>query len=294
MDSSARPVDQPTLSIVVPIWNTTRSELLTSHLVLSAGQREESFEVVIVDDGSTDPGTTSLLEALSAAPHVRVVRLEHNLGPGGARDAGLAEARGQWVAFLDSDDSCDLAALLTAVSSSNPAETDIVVVDYWWLEQGASTFVASAPRMQPDMYDLLERRPAVWRMAFSRKFLDRIPSFPRLRYGEDLCFLLQAAASDPRVSYRAGLAAVTYHCPSPARSPAVEDRAALVQELGRLRRQARTARARALIDSWALRVIVLALRDTPSQGLRIARGYPVPGVREVLSAVDVAVRSRRR
>lgn len=293
VDSAKCDEDPPNLSVVVPVWNTTTSDLLTKQLGPAALEADASFEVIVVDDGSTEPQTRKLLDSLATTRGIRVLHLNHNLGPGGARNAGMAAARGQWVAFLDSDDSCDLTILFRAAKISDPAASDIVVLDYWWLEQGVSTFVASCPAAELDAYDLLNRRPAVWRMIFSRQFLERVPSFPLLRYGEDLCFLLEAATRDPRVSYLAGHAAVTYHCPSPPRSPAPGDREALVDALGRLRRMARTARSRALVDSWALRVIALDLRTRPRAALRSARRYPWPQVEEFVRAVNVTWRSRR-
>jgi glycosyltransferase involved in cell wall biosynthesis len=73
------------------------------------------FELVLVDDGSTD-GTGAAASALAAAdPRARVVSLSPNRGLGGALRAGFAEARGEWVATLDADLTfrpADLAALL--------------------------------------------------------------------------------------------------------------------------------------------------------------------------------------
>ena len=65
-------------------------------------QDEPDFELIIVDDGSTD-GTRAWLATLTA-PRIKVILSEHNRGVSAARNRGLAEARAPVVAFLDSDD----------------------------------------------------------------------------------------------------------------------------------------------------------------------------------------------
>lgn len=62
-----------------------------------------NIEVVVVDDCSQDH-TAELVSAYSD-PRVRLIRLESNRGPGGARNAGLAAARGDWIVILDADDA---------------------------------------------------------------------------------------------------------------------------------------------------------------------------------------------
>ncbi|TIL77371.1 MAG: glycosyltransferase family 2 protein, partial [Mesorhizobium sp.] len=66
-------------------------------------QRGVSVEVIVVDDQSRD----RTLDLAQSYPEdiVRVVALEQNRGPGGARNVGLELARGRWVAVLDSDDA---------------------------------------------------------------------------------------------------------------------------------------------------------------------------------------------
>ncbi len=88
----------PRVSIIVPVWNGERflAEAL-DHIVVP---RETPVEVIVVDDGSTD---ASARIAASRGPLVRVVRQEH-AGLPQARNRGLAEAQGAYLAFLDSDD----------------------------------------------------------------------------------------------------------------------------------------------------------------------------------------------
>ncbi|WP_164008117.1 glycosyltransferase family 2 protein [Pyxidicoccus trucidator] len=88
----------PFFSIVIPTYN--RARLLEDTLASVFAQEETDYEVLVVDDGSTD----DTLETL--ARHGGRVRLlqQRNAGPGAARNLGIQEARGEYVVFLDSDD----------------------------------------------------------------------------------------------------------------------------------------------------------------------------------------------
>jgi glycosyltransferase involved in cell wall biosynthesis len=87
------------VSVVIPTHN--RCQLLELTLRSAFAQRNVAFEVVVVDDGSTDD-TCRLLR--SFGDRVRVVRHERPGGVSAARNHGIAEARSRWVAFLDDDD----------------------------------------------------------------------------------------------------------------------------------------------------------------------------------------------
>jgi glycosyltransferase involved in cell wall biosynthesis len=92
------------LSVVVPMYNEEAVlPLLVERLRPAAEAWGVSYEVVCVDDGSTD-ATPVLLQRLRREwPQVRVVRLRANAGHQAAISAGLARARGQWVVTLDAD-----------------------------------------------------------------------------------------------------------------------------------------------------------------------------------------------
>lgn len=89
----------PFFSVIVPVYN--RAQQLEAALRSVLAQTEPSFEVVVVDDGSTD-SPESVIDALGD-PRVVYVRQE-NRGGGAARNAGIDCARGRFIAFLDSDD----------------------------------------------------------------------------------------------------------------------------------------------------------------------------------------------
>lgn len=91
------------ISVIIPTHD--RSSLVVRAVDSAlAADTGEPLDVIVVDDASTD-GTVGMLDArYRDEARVRVVRLDRNEGPSGARNAGLAAARGDYVLFLDSDD----------------------------------------------------------------------------------------------------------------------------------------------------------------------------------------------
>src|SRR5262249_23137725 len=89
------------VSIIVPHFNM--ADYLPEALKSLAGQSYPRLEVLVVDDGSTCPRAQQVLrEQECLYPRLRLLRTA-NQGPGSARNAGLAEARGEMVLFFDAD-----------------------------------------------------------------------------------------------------------------------------------------------------------------------------------------------
>ena len=94
----------PELSIVIPVYNEEDVlPLLVSRLRAVADSLETPYEVVAVDDGSTDSTPVVLQRVRREWPELRVVRLRANAGHQAAISAGLACARGDYVVTLDAD-----------------------------------------------------------------------------------------------------------------------------------------------------------------------------------------------
>ncbi len=90
----------PRVSVVIPAFN--RAALIGETLASVLAQTYRDFEVIVVDDGSTDD-TPTILAEYERDTRVRVIR-QTNQGQGAARNAGIGAARGEYVAFVDSDD----------------------------------------------------------------------------------------------------------------------------------------------------------------------------------------------
>jgi glycosyltransferase involved in cell wall biosynthesis len=134
----------PAVSVVIPTHN--RRRLLGQTLRSVLGQRGVDFEVVVVDDGSTD-GTAEAVAALGDR-RVRLLRHEHPSGVAAARNAGAAAAHGAWVALLDDDDLWapdKLARQLAACGSEDSwVYAGAVEVDE------AGRLLGGAPPLPPD------------------------------------------------------------------------------------------------------------------------------------------------
>lgn len=104
MDSTQNPTSRPYLSLVIPAYNEQENvEALLQRVEAALAQTGRPFEVIIIDDGSSD-GTPGLLrDAMARLPWLRVLRLRKNSGQSAAFDAGFKAARGEVVATIDAD-----------------------------------------------------------------------------------------------------------------------------------------------------------------------------------------------
>lgn len=87
------------ISVVIPLYNKEQSIASTLQTVLN--QTYQDFEIVIVDDGSTDHSVEEVTKVLN--PRIRLIHQE-NAGVSAARNRGIEEAKGEYIAFLDADD----------------------------------------------------------------------------------------------------------------------------------------------------------------------------------------------
>lgn len=117
------------VSVIIPRYNATK---YLPQCFLSLAKQTigiEHLELIFVDDASTDDGATweLLLEMERAYPDsVVVIHLDENMRQGGARNAGLPYATGEYIGFVDSDDWVDEALFETAYRAAKEEDADIV------------------------------------------------------------------------------------------------------------------------------------------------------------------------
>lgn len=94
------------VSVVIPTWN--RGSLLIRAVESALAQTHSNIEILVCDDGSDDGSIEQVQMTFSdqiAAEKVRILKAGRTGGPAGPRNRGIKNARGQWLAFLDSDDT---------------------------------------------------------------------------------------------------------------------------------------------------------------------------------------------
>ncbi|MFJ4323339.1 CDP-glycerol glycerophosphotransferase family protein [Streptomyces tricolor] len=169
----------PRFSVIVPCYKV--QGFLRECLDSVLGQSFGDFELIAVDDCSPDGCGAILDEYAERDPRVRVLHLPENVGLGRARNAGLPHATGDYLFFLDSDDTLTPGALRAIADRlAEAADPDVLVFDYartyWWggtrrnvlahiLAEAPGTFAVSE---YPQILDLLM---VVWNKVYRREFV---------------------------------------------------------------------------------------------------------------------------
>lgn len=113
------------LSIIMPCYNV--AEYLSASLTAFLGQPFQNWELIAVDDASTDETGLILDAAASRDARIKVVHHAYNQGLSGARNTGLGVAQGQFVWFPDPDDEIDPALLPEAIAALGASAPDVAV-----------------------------------------------------------------------------------------------------------------------------------------------------------------------
>ncbi|MFR2020642.1 MAG: glycosyltransferase family 2 protein [Christensenellales bacterium] len=185
------------ISIVMPCYNCETSLVRTAECIQA--QTVADWELIAVDDGSSD-GTGAALDALARADaRIRVIHQE-NGGVSRARNAGMAAARGEWLAFADADDVLPPDALATLLALDDGG-ADILCGAYtirYTDEGGREERLACAEGDRQTILESLVRTDStlnsmcakLYRAAMVREKGLCVP--PGVKVGEDVLFNLDA------------------------------------------------------------------------------------------------------
>lgn len=93
----------PLVSVVIPVYNA--KDFIGESIDSVRNQDYQNWELLVVDDGSTDKSRDIVFDYTKLDPRIRLINLAHNSGtPGKPRNVGIKNARGKYISFLDADD----------------------------------------------------------------------------------------------------------------------------------------------------------------------------------------------
>jgi hypothetical protein len=159
------------LSVVVPVY---RVEAYLEQCLDSVFTGDDRVEIIAVDDASPDRCGEMLDAYAETHPGVRVVHLPQNVGLGLARNAGLAEATGDYVWFVDSDDWLPPGSVGAVLEALGADEPDVLLIDHLRVhEDGWSKPDASSPLLagEPTLERMLAVQHTAWNRIVRREFL---------------------------------------------------------------------------------------------------------------------------
>lgn len=203
----------PAISVIMPVYNA--EAYLTQSISTILAQTFRDFELLIIDDASTDKSLDICREFAKEDPRIHIYKQKKS-GPGIARNFALSQARGTYIAFADADDFCELNMLDMLYHRAELYQTDIVFCDFFEFDEhrqqdnGVHWELRSEKMLKkhvfssadfPDTLFQLDTT-AVWNKLYRRSFVMKHHlQFSPLTRAEDCLFSLGAMAMAEKISY---------------------------------------------------------------------------------------------
>lgn len=192
----------PAVSVIIPVFNA--GKYLPSCLDSVCGQTLGDLEIICIDDGSTDASPATMQDYAARDARVRIITFPQNRGVSAARNAGIDAATGDYLGFVDGDDTIDPDFYEKLYSEAHRTGAEVVKGD----------ILAFDPETGKDTREdwlqinhLVRRHKAYFHFTFTtaiwsrRLLVDNGIRFPEgLGYFEDPCFTMQAALYYDRLS----------------------------------------------------------------------------------------------
>ena len=205
-------VEHPMLSLVVPVYNTSVS-LLTRALQPFIDQQYSDMEVILVDDASQSLDQRevhALLERLKTS--VSMFRHKRNGGQNAARQTGVHNAKGQYIAFLDSDDYLDPYEFDKVLQAMHTVHADIYGYNYIYIDGTGNELFRHGMAMQNsemlDKHEAVHKAAQLWPWVFARDLFRADSLYGEIPVGEDLVSVIPLLI---RASSIYGINAYPYH-----------------------------------------------------------------------------------
>ncbi|MBZ5961162.1 glycosyltransferase family 2 protein [Leuconostoc gelidum subsp. gasicomitatum] len=203
--------NQPLVSIIIPVYNV--ESYLYKNLSNIQDQHYTKFEIIYVNDGSTDNSAQILKELEKLDARVRVVT-QKNSGTGSARNNGVQNSKGEFIYFMDPDDNIDSQLLTDNIEKIIKRNADILVFDFNSIDVNGNmveercfkhlTDVYSVQILLSNFTELYEIGvfDTLWHKIFKKDFIQQYKVVaPTWSNAQDRGFLLRLISHGPRISF---------------------------------------------------------------------------------------------
>lgn len=228
------------ISVIVPVYNS--EHWIAETLDSLCAQTYENMEIICVDDGSTDQSVQIIKEYKQKDTRIRLI-CQDNSGVSAARNRGISEAKGEYIAFLDSDDYVDPTVYEKMIALLEKENSDITFcgfVRFWPNEKKQYTVENNLEKLAKNPHDIKyflyssqsevkgdtlytpDIHGAIWRSVYKADIIknNQISFHSDLKFAEDQIFVLEylqhcfkgSYLPENLIWYRGWTKPWTYHC----------------------------------------------------------------------------------
>ena len=199
----------PLFSIIIPVFNDKKNITRCINSVLS--QVFDSFECLVIDDGSTD-ATLSICDAYAEKDSKIKVFHKNNEGISKTRQFGLNNSNGSFLIFIDSDDWVESSFLYNVNQLIESQPTDLIFLDFFdensSLKEIYFNQKPSSTEIEQVLKDVLEGKQfsCLWNVVIKKSFINQnnIVFTDNINYGEDTLFITEILLNKPVFNYLSG------------------------------------------------------------------------------------------
>mgnify|MGYP000545476786 CR=1 FL=1 len=194
------------VSVIVPVYNV--QEMLEECILSILNQTYEDFEIILINDGSTDSSGEICDYYKAKDSRVRVIH-NHNKGVSFSRNCGLQTAKGEYIAFCDSDDTYESIFLERMVSTIEKSRAEIVICGYYCNRNGVDSKVTnintnrliSKEELFEKIFLCNEIGGFVWNKVFKRTVIKDIKFNTNFQICEDTYFVCETLRNVDKIFY---------------------------------------------------------------------------------------------
>ena len=185
-------INEKKVSIIVPVYNV--EIYLEETLESLTKQSFDSYEIILVDDGSTDSSSDIIKQYIKKNNNIKYIYQE-NKGPGAARNKGIENAIGEYIIFCDSDDILPVDSVEMRYNLIKSSDSDIVVVATA-IYDGLNKKIIKSHVLKDGFKDIIKNPELLWMMGpcnkiYKKSLLDYIRYTDKINYGEDQLFVFE-------------------------------------------------------------------------------------------------------